>query len=215
MTAAAVVYAALVLVFAASARWLSRVHITAPIAFVIAGAVIAAAVPSSTVGTAGDIKAVAEVTLALILFHDAAQVRPRQIDADRGLVLRLLLVGLPLTVVVGFLAARVVFPAMPVMLALLLAAALAPTDAGLGAATVLNPVVPVRVRRVLNVESGLNDGLITPWCCSRSPPPPVKKGYEPGSPSCRGCSTSAWARCWGPASARGVACCWAGPGVMT
>ena len=55
-----------------------------------------------------------------------------------------------------------VFPAMPVMVGLLLAAALAPTDAGLGAATVLNPVVPVRVRRVLNVESGLNDGLITP-----------------------------------------------------
>jgi len=162
VTAAAVVYAALVLVFAASARWLSRVHVTAPIAFVIAGAVIAAVVPSSTAGAAGEIKAVAEVTLALILFHDAAQVRPRQIDADRGLVLRLLLVGLPLTVVVGFLAARVVFPAMPVMVALLLAAALAPTDAGLGAATVLNPVVPVRVRRALNVESGLNDGLITP-----------------------------------------------------
>jgi NhaP-type Na+/H+ or K+/H+ antiporter len=51
---------------------------------------------------------------------------------------------------------------MPVMVALFLAAALAPTDAGLGAATVLNPVVPVRIRRTLNVESGLNDGLITP-----------------------------------------------------
>ena len=162
MTAAAVVYATLVLAFAASARWLSRVHVTAPIAFVVAGAVIAAAVPSSTAGTASDIKAVAEVTLALILFHDAAQVRPRQIDADRGLVLRLLLIGLPLTVVVGFFAARALFPGMPVMIALLLAAALAPTDAGLGAATVLNPVVPVRVRRALNVESGLNDGLITP-----------------------------------------------------
>jgi len=160
--AAAVVYAALVLAFAASARWLSREHVTAHIAFVIAGAVIAAVAPSPPAGTAVEIKAVAEVTLALILFHDAAQVRPRQIDADRGLVLRLLLVGLPLTVVVGFLAARVVFPAMPVMVALLLAAALAPTDASLGAATVLNPVVPVRVRRALNVESGLNDGLITP-----------------------------------------------------
>ena len=147
VTAAAVVYAALVLVFAASALRLSRVHITAPIAFVIAGAVIAAVTPSPTADTAGEIRAVAEVTLALILFHDAAQVRPRQIDADRGLVLRLLLVGLPLTVIVGFLAARVVFPAMPVMVAVLLAAALAPTDAGLGAATVLNPVVPVRVRR--------------------------------------------------------------------
>jgi len=48
------------------------------------------------------------------------------------------------------------------MIALLLAAALSPTDAGLGAATVLNPVVPVRIRRTLNVESGLNDGLVTP-----------------------------------------------------
>ena len=102
------------------------------------------------------------MTLALILFHDAAQVRPRQIEADRGLIVRLLLVGLPLTVLFGFLAARVAFPAMPVMIALLLAAALSPTDAGLGAATVLNPVVPVRIRRTLNVESGLNDGLVTP-----------------------------------------------------
>ena len=77
-------------------------------------------------------------------------------------MVRLLLVGLPLTVAAGFMGARVVFPAMSVMVGLLLAAALAPTDAGLGAATVLNPVVPVRVRRILNVESGLNDGLITP-----------------------------------------------------
>ena len=52
---------------------------------------------------------------------------------------------------------------MPAMMLLLLAASVAPTDAGLGAATVLNPVVPVRVRRMLNVESGLNDGLCTPF----------------------------------------------------
>jgi NhaP-type Na+/H+ or K+/H+ antiporter len=51
---------------------------------------------------------------------------------------------------------------MSVWVALLLAAALTPTDAGLGAATVLNPVVPVRIRRVLNVESGVNDGMATP-----------------------------------------------------
>src|SRR6478735_807339 len=138
-------------------------YVTAPIAFVAAGAVLSIVVPVAVEGTAAvEVRAVAEVTLALILFHDAAQVRPRQIEGDRGLVVRLLLVGLPLTVVMGFMGAQLVFPAMPVMVALLLAAALAPTDAGLGAATVLNPVVPVRVRRVLNVESGLNDGLATP-----------------------------------------------------
>src|SRR5207342_44659 len=72
------------------------------------------------------------------------------------------LIGLPLTIAAGYLLARLMFPEIGVWPALLLAAALAPTDAGLGAATVLNPVVPVRVRRVLNVESGLNDGLATP-----------------------------------------------------
>ena len=162
MTVAAAVFAALVLGFAVTARWLSRVYLTAPITFVAAGAVISAVTPSMAADVTEFVKVLAEVTLALILFHDAAQVRPRQIEADRGSILRLLLVGLPLTVLIGFLAARVVFPAMPVMIALLLAAALSPTDAGLGAATVLNPVVPVRVRRTLNVESGLNDGLVTP-----------------------------------------------------
>ena len=162
MTAAAVVFSILVLAFVAVARGLGRLYITAPIAFVIAGAVLSLVVPFPLGDTAVEVRAVAEVTLALILFHDAAQVRPRQIQGDRGLVVRLLLVGLPLTVVAGLVGARLVFPAMPVMVALLLAAALAPTDAGLGAATVLNPAVPVRVRRVLNVESGLNDGLITP-----------------------------------------------------
>jgi NhaP-type Na+/H+ or K+/H+ antiporter len=162
VTVAAAVFAALVLGFAVTARWLSRVYVTAPITFVAAGAVISAVTPSTTADVTEFVKVLAEVTLALILFHDAAQVRPRQIEADRGSILRLLLVGLPLTVLIGFLAARVVFPAMPVMIALLLAAALSPTDAGLGAATVLNPVVPVRVRRTLNVESGLNDGLVTP-----------------------------------------------------
>jgi NhaP-type Na+/H+ or K+/H+ antiporter len=75
---------------------------------------------------------------------------------------RLLLIGFPLTVLLGYVLARGVFPELPAMMALLLAAALAPTDAGLGAPTVLNPRVPIRVRRLLNVESGLNDGLATP-----------------------------------------------------
>ena len=89
-----------------------RVYVTAPIAFAVPGAVISAAVLSSTADTAGEIRAVAEVTSALILFRDTAQIRPRQIDADRGLVVRLLLVGLPLALVVGY-RGKGVFPAMP------------------------------------------------------------------------------------------------------
>ncbi|HWS58874.1 MAG TPA: cation:proton antiporter, partial [Actinotalea sp.] len=168
MTVAVVIFAVLVLAYAAAAQGLRRANVTAPIVFVAAGAVLAAALGPATYAPEGSsenltpLTVLAEVTLALILFHDAAQVQPRQISAERGAVLRLLLIGLPLTIGAGFLAARWIFPQWPVMVALLVAASLAPTDAGLGAATVLNPVVPVRIRRLLNVESGLNDGLVTP-----------------------------------------------------
>jgi len=159
---ALVVFTLIALVFAATARGLSRLYVSAPIAFVAAGGLVSALAGAPDPETAVAVKDVAEVTLALILFHDAAQVRPRQIGRDRGLVLRLLLIGFPLSVLAGFAGARWLFPEMPILVALFLGAALAPTDAGLGAATVLNPVVPVRVRRILNVESGLNDGLATP-----------------------------------------------------
>lgn len=160
---AVVVFLALVLAFAATARALGRIDVTAPIAFVVAGAAIHVVLPDLAGQTREGLTLLTELTLALILFHDAAQVRPRQITADRGLMARLLLVGLPLTIVAGALLGWVLFPGLPAMMLLLLAAAVAPTDAGLGAATVLNPVVPVRVRRMLNVESGLNDGLSTPF----------------------------------------------------
>lgn len=153
-------FAVLVVGFGLSARWLSGWQVTAPIAFLAAGGLLGAAMDAQI--PAGGVTALAEATLALILFHDSAQVRPGQIAAERGPVLRLLLLGLPLTIVLEYLVGLVLFPGVGWPLLLLLAAALAPTDAGLGAATVLNPVVPVRVRRVLNVESGLNDGLATP-----------------------------------------------------
>lgn len=156
----AVVFAALVVVVTLTGRRLARLYVTAPIAFVAAGVVVGLLGDWAVAGEPTLV--VAEATLALLLFHDAAQVRPRQIGRERGLELRLLLIGLPLTILAGFGVARGLLPELSWPMALLLAAALAPTDAGLGAATVLNPVVPVRVRRLLNVESGLNDGLATP-----------------------------------------------------
>lgn len=161
-TAAVTAFLVLVFVFAASAGALSRVDVSAPMAFVAVGGLLSLTLPDIEGPAAEALKVLTELTLALVLFHDAAQVRPRQITADRGLMTRLLLVGLPLTVAAGWLLGSALFPGMSGMVLLLLAAALAPTDAGLGAATVLNPVVPVRVRRMLNVESGLNDGLCTP-----------------------------------------------------
>jgi sodium/hydrogen antiporter len=158
--AAIAVFGGAVMVYVLFSGVLDRCHISAPMVFVVVGVVLGAVLAHSPDHAL--VRGLAELTLALLLFHDAAQVRPHQLRGDVGVCLRLLLVALPLTIAAGFLLARVAFSGTSAWLALLLAAALAPTDAGLGAATVLNPVVPVRVRRVLNVESGLNDGLATP-----------------------------------------------------
>jgi sodium/hydrogen antiporter len=72
-------------------------------------------------------------------------------------------VGLPLTIGLGTLLALALFGGMNIWLALLVGAALAPTDAALGAGVMLNRAVPARIRRVINVESGLNDGIATPF----------------------------------------------------
>jgi sodium/hydrogen antiporter len=160
--AAGVVFAVLLLAFAALSSGLGRLSVTAPITFVTAGAAISLVAGDPSVETVSQIRLVAEVTLALILFHDAARVSPRQLSGEARTVSRLLLLALPLTVVLGYAGARIAFPEAATMTALLLAAALAPTDAGLGAAIMADPAVPVRVRRLLNFESGLNDGLVTP-----------------------------------------------------
>jgi NhaP-type Na+/H+ or K+/H+ antiporter len=160
--AGGVLFALLVLAFCLVAGLLSRWLVTAPLAFVTIGAILGFALGPVDTETFLGVKELAELTLVLILFHDAAQVRPRQIGAERGVITRLLLLGFPLTILAGYAAARLLLPDLDPMMALLLAIILAPTDAGLGAATVLNPVVPTRVRRVLNVESGINDGLATP-----------------------------------------------------
>ena len=108
------------------------------------------------------IRLLTELTLALILFADASTIDLRQAEGDLGLPSRLLGIGLPLTVALGALAAHVVFPSMSWADAGLVGAILAPTDAALGVAVVTNPAVPARIRRALNIESGLNDGIATP-----------------------------------------------------
>jgi NhaP-type Na+/H+ or K+/H+ antiporter len=146
-----------------SAR-LERYDVTAPILFVFAGLVLTHG-PLAPLGFAPShelVKALAEITLVLVLFSDASRVRVRDLRADAALCLRLLGIGLPLTIGLGILLALVLFDGMSIWLALLVGAALAPTDAALGAGVMVNPAVPARIRRLLNIESGLNDGIATP-----------------------------------------------------
>ena len=68
-----------------------------------------------------------------------------------------------LTILLGALAAKLVFPQLSWWEAGILSSILAPTDAGLGQIIVNSPLVPMRVRQALNVEAGLNDGLSVPF----------------------------------------------------
>lgn len=154
------VMAGLITCYALLARSLTIVSVTAPMLSIVAGLIFFST--SHLDVHAGFVHQLAEITLVIILFHDASTVRFNQLRNDPGIAFRLLAIGFPLALFATYLVATSMFPLLGVGGAWLIAAAITPTDAGLGAPTVLNPVVPLRVRRGVNVESGLNDGLATP-----------------------------------------------------
>src|SRR5918998_41807 len=112
--------------------------------------------------TSSAVRALAEATLALVLFCDASRIKLDHLRREAGVPARLLGIGLPLTIALGAVAAAAVFDALTVGEAVILAVILAPTDAALGQSVVMEPRVPERIRQGLNVESGLNDGLCVP-----------------------------------------------------
>ena len=159
------IVAALVFGWGTLSARLERFDVTAPITFVVAGLLLTHG-PLAFLGIQPSnelIKELAEFTLALVLFSDASRVGLHELRAAAGLYLRLLGVALPLTIGLGTLLALALAGGGSIWLALLVGAALAPTDAALGAGMMTNPVIPVRIRRLINVESGLNDGIATPF----------------------------------------------------
>ncbi len=112
--------------------------------------------------SSGTVRALAEATLALVLFCDASRIDLRLLRREVGVPVRLLGIGLPLTIALGALAAAALFNRLSVEEAVILAIVLAPTDAALGQAVVTEPRIPGRIRQGLNVESGLNDGICVP-----------------------------------------------------
>jgi len=159
------IFAIILVVYGGVGILLGRWSITMPIVFVIIGVLIGPYGLGFLPFKPGDetVKVLTEVTLALLLFADASTLDFGSLRHDISLPARLLGAGLPLTMALGGVIAFFLFPAEGWGFALLVAAILAPTDAALGLAIFTNPNVPVRIRRALNVESGLNDGIATPF----------------------------------------------------
>jgi NhaP-type Na+/H+ or K+/H+ antiporter len=156
--------AVFVLCYSVVAGVVERTWISGPIVFTLFGLLIGP-VGLDLLSLQADremIKAMAEVALALVLFTDAASADISVLKKTSGLPARLLLVGLPLTILLGFGVAALLFDNLSLFGMALLATMLAPTDAALGKAVVTNEVVPNPIRQGLNVESGLNDGICVP-----------------------------------------------------
>jgi len=152
------------LVYSAVAGRVERTWISGPMLFVAFGFVVGP-VGFRMVGMEADAELLgrmAELTLALVLFTDAAGTDLAVLRRIRQLPARLLIIGLPLTILLGFGAGELMFGELSALEVALLATMLAPTDAALGKAVIANESVPMSVRQGLNVESGLNDGICVP-----------------------------------------------------
>ena len=112
--------------------------------------------------TNAELRVLADVTLALVLFIDAANADTSVLRSSTLIPRRMLLFGLPGVIALGFVAGLLIFDELSVFEVAILATMLAATDAALGKGVVSNKAVPSRIREGLNVESGLNDGLCVP-----------------------------------------------------
>jgi NhaP-type Na+/H+ or K+/H+ antiporter len=152
------------LAVAAVSRRLSGTPITPTIMFVAFGLLVGPEVLDGVglSSSGATVRALAETTLALVLFSDASRIDTGALRRTAGVPVRLLGIGLPLTIALGAVAGAAVFGELTVEEAVILAVVLAPTDAALGQPVVTEPRVPQRIRQALNVESGLNDGICVP-----------------------------------------------------
>ncbi len=159
-----VVIAGVLLVYAACSRKLEGTSLTAAMVFVGAGLAFGTEGLGWIHGTFTEhsVSVLAEATLVIVLFTDAARIDLSALRHEYAVPARLLGIGLPLTIAAGTVVGAYVLPNVAWIEALVLAIVLAPTDAALGQAVVTDSSLPSRIRQGLNVESGLNDGICVP-----------------------------------------------------
>ncbi len=158
------ILALFIFVYSMVAGRIERSAISGPMVFVVAGFLIGPFGFGWLNGdaTSSDLRTMADLALALILFIDAANADMSVLKRQFRIPSRMLLLGLPGVIALGFGLAVLMFDGLSLYEAAILATMLAATDAALGKAVITNKAVPARIREGLNVESGLNDGICVP-----------------------------------------------------
>lgn len=153
-----------IIFFSLISERLRNVPVTPPMVFLIFGLVVGGfgqrLVPIRW--NQDSISILGELTLIIVLFSDASRLDLKLLYREFQIPLRLLVLGLPFSIVLGTFFAHWLFPDFGMAQAAVLATIVAPTDAALAHAFVANPKVAGRIRRSIITESGLNDGLCLP-----------------------------------------------------
>jgi sodium/hydrogen antiporter len=153
---------AVVLTWGLVSERLARFSITLPIVLVAMSAVLSATRVVVVELDSEAVRTLVELALSILLFADATEISARWLRSAGRLPLRMLALGFPVTVATGFAAGYLLLPGLSIWVVALLAAALAATDAALASPVIMDERIPRRLRRIIDVESGLNDGLATP-----------------------------------------------------
>jgi len=158
------ILAVIVFAYSTVAGRVERTVISGPMVFVLTGFLLGPSGLGWLSGNAAseDLRVMADLTLAVVLFNDASSANLSVLRSQIQLPTRMLLLGLPGSIVLGFAVAALLFDGFSLYEAAILATMLAATDAALGKAVITNERVPARLREGLNVESGLNDGISVP-----------------------------------------------------
>jgi NhaP-type Na+/H+ or K+/H+ antiporter len=159
------ILAALIFLYSLLSHRLERTILTGPMIFTTAGILLYFTMPDQF-GAIFDVKPILllmEIALAVVLFTDGTRIKVADLIGSATLPGRLLVIGMPLIILAGTIAAALMFTELSIWEAAILGTILAPTDAGLGHAVMSSKRVPARIRQALNVEAGLNDGLAIPF----------------------------------------------------
>ncbi|MGV9802671.1 cation:proton antiporter domain-containing protein [Mycobacterium sp. NPDC003449] len=145
-------------------RGLERFRLTAAMVLVLAGVAVGFTTQGVLADTLNTDTAahVAEIILAVLLFVDATEVRGGLFGGDPRSALRLLIIAMPLGLAVSVALGLWLLPGLGWAALLVIACVVVPIDFAPTSTLLRDERIPERVRGLLNVEGGYNDGIVSP-----------------------------------------------------